>query len=92
MFNCHPGETDIGPTYEAVEGLDRIVNAGLIKVDNLDPKADVTCTSQPDKVVDLRRIATSYHNKTVTLKWTAVGDCKQEPGRSRRGCLGLLRR
>ncbi len=87
MFNGCSGATDMGPKYEPVGGLDRTANAGVVTVTNLnltsDPK-DVY-PFPPAKVTDLKVIAITRDDNTVTLQWTAVGDYeKEETGKSNR--------
>ena len=77
------GDDEVGPTYETVAGLDRTADAGVVNVANLDLTADPkdVYPFPPAKVADLEVTDTSYENKTVTLKWTAVGDYEdQETG------------
>ena len=77
------GDTEVGPTYETVDGLDRTADAGVVKVTNMDLNADPkdVYPFDPAKVADLQVTDTSYENKTVTLQWTAVGDYEdQETG------------
>ena len=80
MFNGYAGATDMGPKYEPVDGFDRTVNAGVVTVTNLalisDPK-DVY-PFPPAKVTDLKVIAISRDDNTVTLQWTAVGDYEEQ--------------
>ena len=65
-----------GPAYESVGQFDRTKAAGLLKIVNLTPDTDLYALYPfpPAEVRDLRMSAMSYEEKTVTLKWTAVGD------------------
>ena len=76
----HAGETELGPTYESVDGLDRTADAGVVNVANLDLNADPKAVYPfpPAKVTDLQVIRMSYENKTVTLQWTSVGDYEEQ--------------
>ena len=64
---------------EPVDGFDRTVNAGVVIVTNLDVDSDPTrfYPFAPAKVTDLKVIAISRDDNTVTLQWTAVGDYEE---------------
>jgi len=72
-----------GPNSEGVEPFDRKAAAGLINVVNLTPQTnlDALYPFPPPTVRDLEVVNMSYVDKTVTLRWTAVGDYeKPVPG------------
>ena len=75
-----------GPAYESLGQFDRTKAAGLLKIVNLTPDTDLYALYPfpPAEVRDLRMSAMSYEEKTVTLKWTAVGDyADEETGKNR---------
>ncbi|KAI0208298.1 Calcium-activated chloride channel regulator 4A [Lamellibrachia satsuma] len=74
------GDTELGPTYETVEGFDRTADAGVVNVANLDLNTDPKAVYPfpPAKVTDLQVIGMSYENETVTLQWTSVGDYEEQ--------------
>ena len=80
MFNGYPGATDMDPKYEPVDGFDRTVNVGVVTVTNLDLVSDPkdVYPFPPAKVTDLKVIAISRADSTVTLQWTAVGDYEEQ--------------
>ena len=71
---------ETGPKYEAVGPFQRTAAAGLLRIVNLTPATDLYALYPfpPAEVRDLRVSAMSYEEKTVTLRWTAVGDYADE--------------
>ena len=71
---------DTGPVYESMGQFQRTKAAGLLKIVNLTPATDLYALYPfpPAEVRDLRMSAMSYEEKTVTLRWTAVGDYADE--------------